>query len=62
MANILIATHWTGGDVYPFIRIGKALKRRGHDVTIFTHCIYKNIVEQDGMKLYHGTARMNMNS
>jgi len=28
MANILIATHWTGGDVYPFIRIGKALKRR----------------------------------
>lgn len=40
MANILLVTHWTGGDVIPFIRMGSILKKRGHDVRLFTHCIY----------------------
>jgi len=38
MANVVMTTHWTGGDVYPFIRIGSALNQRyGHKVTLVTH-------------------------
>jgi len=46
MSNIVISTHWTDGDVIPFIRIGKALKERGHRVTLLTHCCY----EQEALK------------
>ncbi len=49
MANILISTHWTDGDVYPFIRIGYRLKERGHHVTIFTHCYYEKIISDAGL-------------
>ncbi len=43
MANILLITHWTGGDVLPFIRLGTILKRVGHKITIFTHCYYRDL-------------------
>lgn len=43
MANILLTTHWTDGDVIPFVRIGTILKQRGHKVTLFTHCHYEQI-------------------
>ncbi len=42
MANILLVTHWTSGDVMPFIKLGESLNKQGHDVTIFTHCIYRD--------------------
>jgi len=32
MANIVITTHWTDGDVLPFIKIGSELRKRGHRV------------------------------
>ncbi|MBY5768540.1 glycosyltransferase family 1 protein [Rhizobium leguminosarum] len=41
MANILLVTHWTGGDVIPFVRMGMLLRRRGHRVRIFTHHVYE---------------------
>ncbi len=34
MSNILMLTRGTGGDVYPFVRIGSALKERGHHVSL----------------------------
>lgn len=46
MANIVITTHWTGGDVYPFIRIGRRLQRRGHTVTVVTHAYYEPRVRE----------------
>ncbi|HEU4326193.1 MAG TPA: nucleotide disphospho-sugar-binding domain-containing protein [Roseiflexaceae bacterium] len=49
MANIVITTHWTGGDVYPFIRIGRRLLRRGHAVTVVTHAYYEPHVRQAGL-------------
>lgn len=50
MANILIVSHWTGGDVFPFIRMGKVLKQNNHDVTIFTHCVYEDYAVKGGLK------------
>lgn len=49
MANILILTHWTNGDVLPFFKIGKLLKSSGHDVTIFTHCVFEDTAKKYGL-------------
>ena len=50
MSNIILVTHWTGGDVYPFIRFGKMLKEEGHKVTILTHCVYENVAKEAGLE------------
>ncbi len=50
MANIVISTHWTDGDVIPFIRIGKALKQRGHRVILLTHCYYEKAAYDAGLE------------
>lgn len=52
MANILLVTHWTGGDVYPFIRLGKYLKTIGHEVSILTHCVYETVAKQENIAFY----------
>ena len=41
MSNIILISHWTGGDVLPFIRFGKKLMEEGHNVTVFSHCVYE---------------------
>ncbi|MCL2719076.1 MAG: glycosyltransferase [Lachnospiraceae bacterium] len=41
--NIIITTHWTDGDIIPFINIGKSLVLRGHKVTLFTHSYYEEL-------------------
>ncbi|PIG93643.1 condensation domain-containing protein [Gloeocapsopsis sp. IPPAS B-1203] len=46
MANILLTTHWSNGEVYPFIKIGKELKSRGHKVTVITNCYFEKAVQQ----------------
>lgn len=50
MKKIIITTRWTDGDVLPFIRIGKSLKNKGYEVIIHTHCVYKECIENFGMK------------
>ena len=50
MANVILVTHWTGGDVYPFIRLGKLLRIEGHDVTILTHCVYEEKAKAAGLR------------
>lgn len=47
MANILLVTHWTGGDVFPFIRLGSILRAAGNTVTLFTHCYYRHFAERE---------------
>lgn len=37
MANVLLVTQGTGGDLHPFIGIGRALLARGHRTTVITH-------------------------
>lgn len=45
MAEILVMSHGTDGDVLPFIRIASYLHKYGHKVTIFTHCYYEKKVK-----------------
>ena len=49
LANIILITHGTGGDVLPFIKIGKSLKKNGHNVTLFTHYLYEEIAINSGL-------------
>ncbi|WMJ80651.1 glycosyltransferase [Clostridium sp. MB40-C1] len=49
MANILLITQGTGGDVKPFIKMGRILKNIGHAVLILTHCIYEKEVKTNGL-------------
>lgn len=50
MANVVIVTHWLDGDVVPYVRIGKELKRRGHNVTLVTHCHFASMAEKAGLE------------
>ena len=47
--NILFTSLGTGGDVLPLLHIGKRLKARGHNVTLLSHCYYRNVALQDGL-------------
>jgi amino acid adenylation domain-containing protein len=35
--RFVLNTVWTTGDVMPFLRVGRALRARGHEVTLVTH-------------------------
>lgn len=50
MGNVVIVTHWLDGDVIPFVRIGKELKKRGHEVTLITHCYFESMAYKAGLK------------
>src|SRR5215468_1118584 len=49
MANILLTTMWANGDVLPFVRIASALKARGHQTTLITHCFYEDVAGREGI-------------
>lgn len=42
MANYILSTMGTGGDVFPFIAIGASLRARGHRVTLLTHSQFRD--------------------
>jgi rhamnosyltransferase subunit B len=46
MVNILLTNHWVDGDIQPLIRIGVALEKRGHHVTIFSHYGDEHLVRE----------------
>ena len=50
IGNIVLITHWLDGDVIPFIRIGKELKKRGHEVTLITHCYFESMAKKAGLQ------------
>ncbi|CCO48804.1 putative UDP-glucuronosyl/UDP-glucosyltransferase [Vibrio nigripulchritudo SOn1] len=49
MANILLVSHWVGGDILPFIRMGVYLKKQGHQVRVFSHYGYKDWADEAGL-------------
>ncbi|HKX33397.1 MAG TPA: nucleotide disphospho-sugar-binding domain-containing protein [Blastocatellia bacterium] len=49
MANIILTTMGTGGDVFPYITIGAALKARGHRVVLLTHSYYSDVARDAGV-------------
>lgn len=50
MAHILLITHGSYGDLYPFLRTGIKLKERGHRVTLLSHCIFSETVCEAGLE------------
>lgn len=50
MANVVVVTHWLDGDVVPYVRIGTELSRRGHDVTLVTHCHFAEMAKKAGLQ------------
>lgn len=49
MSDVLLITHWTGGDVLPFLYMGQVLRKQGHHVVLFTHCKYESQVKEVGI-------------
>jgi rhamnosyltransferase subunit B len=46
MSDYILCTHWSDGDVIPFIRLGKLLKKRGNRVILLTHAKYEKYAEE----------------
>lgn len=51
MARIVINTFGSYGDVYPYIGLALALRRRGHDPVLAMPALYREIVEREGLTL-----------
>ena len=55
MAHFLLTPVGSSGDVHPFVGIGRALRARGHDVTLITSEPFRRISERAGLR-FVGTA------
>jgi UDP:flavonoid glycosyltransferase YjiC (YdhE family) len=49
MSKFVLFTKGTAGDVSPFLAIGTGLVKRGHKVTLMTHCIYESAAQAAGL-------------
>ena len=49
MAHFLLTPVGSSGDVHPFVGIGRALRARGHDVTLLTAEPFRRISERAGL-------------
>ncbi len=49
MAHFLLTPVGSSGDVHPFVGIGRALRERGHDVTLLTAEPFRRISERAGL-------------
>jgi rhamnosyltransferase subunit B len=49
MSRILLATFGSLGDLHPYIAVGTALKRRGHEVVVATSGDYESVVTGAGL-------------
>lgn len=47
--RVLIAASGSYGDVFPFVAIGRELKRRGHDVVFFASAYFTSLIESAGL-------------
>jgi len=50
LAHFLLTPVGSSGDVHPFVGIGRALHRRGHDVTILTAEPFRVVCERAGLR------------
>jgi len=48
--NVLLITLGSAGDVHPFVGIGRALKSRGHRVTVATNDYFAPVVREAGLE------------
>jgi len=47
--RVLIAASGSYGDIYPFVALGRELKRRGHDVRFFASSYFAPLIERSGL-------------
>src|SRR5262245_2727998 len=45
--NVFFVAKGTGGDLVPFPKIGEELQKRGHRITLFSHCSYEGMATQN---------------
>lgn len=50
MAHFLLTPVGSSGDVHPFVGIGRALRARGHDVTLLTTEPFRRVSERAGLR------------
>lgn len=50
MAGIAVVSLGSRGDLYPLLGIGRALRDRNHDVTVFEHTEYEDEIVRTGMR------------
>jgi rhamnosyltransferase subunit B len=50
MAHFFLTPVGSSGDVHPFVGIGRALRERGHDVTLLTAEPFRRMSERAGLK------------
>jgi len=50
VSRILLLTSGTRGDVQPFVALGRALRRAGHDPVVCTHERFRPFVERHGVR------------
>jgi len=50
MAHFLLTPVGSSGDVHPFVGIGRALRQRGHDVTLMTSEPFRRVSEAAGLQ------------
>lgn len=48
--NVLLITVGSAGDVHPFVGIGRALKERGHRVTVATNDYFEPVAREAGLE------------
>ncbi|WP_435011750.1 glycosyltransferase [Tundrisphaera lichenicola] len=51
--NLFLLTIGTRGDVQPFVALGRALQRLGHEVTVCTSSGFGRFVEEHGLRYAH---------
>jgi rhamnosyltransferase subunit B len=47
--HIMLPTLGSSGDVHPFIALGRAMKQRGHRVTVLSNPLFQALVESQGL-------------
>jgi len=50
LAHVILCTIGSAGDVHPFVGLGRALRRRGHRVTLVTAGYFRGLVERAGLE------------
>lgn len=48
-ARFLLMALGTSGDVHPFLGIGRALRERGHEVTVVANAYYEAVIRRNGL-------------
>ena len=55
--KVLLVPIGSAGDVHPFVGLGLALRRRGHDVTVITSGYFEALLRRVGLDSSFGRRR-----